>query len=152
MHIAIIIIYAYIGTCYVSRMSVYTIGGYYNRLFQKRNKQGGRGGGGAESILFWKNLWGISRFLTIPQEIPGKIKLHSWKSCQTVLHSLEIRKPKIKTTGNPTRFFLNDPWQLYFLIKPSKFCMLFLQYSWISCHPTVWFSSRITKLVNKHWQ
>ena len=48
------------------------------------------------SIMFFqKKKTGIFRYLsTLPLEIPGKIKLHSWKFCKFVLHPLGILKPR----------------------------------------------------------
>ena len=73
--------------------------------------------------------------LKIPQT-PDTTKLHPSRKLQkTVLHPLDILRPKTKTSGNctsyvvPTSFFLITPGNsMLFLINPWKFHWLFLQY------------------------
>ena len=47
-------------------------------MFQEKSKQG-KDGGRIEEIIFWHNHWKI-RFVTLPQEIPDKMKFHPWNS------------------------------------------------------------------------
>ena len=47
----------------------------YIRLFQEKPKQGEDGGRGVEQIIFLQNHWKFS-FVTLPQEISDKMKLH----------------------------------------------------------------------------
>ena len=106
--------------------------GVYNGLFQKKKQ-----GRGVEDTLFWTSL-GIFRFLTLPLEIPDKTKLHPIALLETPQncvahpqHPSEILRPKTKTPGNSTWFFLDHPWNsTLFLINPWKFDLLFLQYPW----------------------
>ena len=44
----------------------------------------------------------VFRFGTLTMEILEKAKLHPWKFCNIVLHTLEIPRPKTKTYGNLT--------------------------------------------------
>ena len=60
-------------------------------------KKANNGGGGMRAFL--KNTF---RFVTLPLEIPKKVKLHTWKFCNIVLYPLEIPMPKIKTHRNAT--------------------------------------------------
>ena len=60
--------------------------------------------GGVEGILFEKTP-GIVRFVTLPWEIPDKMKFRPWKFHQIVSHPLEFPRPKTKTHGNSTLFF-----------------------------------------------
>ena len=80
--------------------------------------------GGVEDILFW-NL-PVEYFIFLGLEIPGKTKLHLWKFYKIVLDSLKIPRPKTKSPGNFTLFFLvtlgNSS---LFLINSWKFHMLF---------------------------
>ena len=70
---------------------------------------------------FLKKTPGIFRFVTLPLEIPDKMKLHPWKFHQIVSHPLEFPRPKTKTHGNSTVFFcwsyLEIP--LLFLLTPG---------------------------------
>ena len=97
-------------------------------LFQKKSKQGG----GVEDILFWKKNPGIFHFYILPLEIPDKTKLNPWKFHKIVLVPLEIPRPKTKTPGNSTLFFLVTLGNStsFLLINPWKFHMLFLWYPW----------------------
>ena len=45
-------------------------------------------------------------FVTLPWEIPDKMKFHPWKFQKIVLHPLEIPRPK-NGNGNSTWFFLS---------------------------------------------
>ena len=67
-----------------------------NGLFQKKKQQ--EGGGVDPPCNF-------SFFYFIP-EIPDKTKLLPWKFHKIVLDLLEIPRPKTKTPGNSTLFFL----------------------------------------------
>ena len=73
---------------------------------------------GVEKIFFWKLSWNFL-FFTLPLEIPDKRKLHLWKFHKFLLDPLEIPRPKTKTPGNSTLFFLGHP---------GKFHMLFHWY------------------------
>ena len=70
-----------------------------------------RGGGGFE------NPPGIFHFFTLPQEIPDKKKLNPWIFHKIVLDPLEIPRPKTKTPGNSTLFFLGHPWKFHFVFN-----------------------------------
>ena len=61
-----------------------------------------------------KKTPGIFRSATLSLEIPDKMKLHSWKFHQIVLHPLEFLRPKTKTHGNFTLFFLDHIWKFHF--------------------------------------
>ena len=84
--------------------------------------------------FLWKNLR-MYRFVTLRLEIPEKKVIHPRIFCKIVIHSffgLKISRPKAKTHGNSTWFFLD---QLItprnstsFLIDPWNFLMLFLKY------------------------
>ena len=98
---------------------------------RKKSKQGQSSRTGGH---FWKNP-GIFRFVTLPLEIVnsrGK-RVHPRKFCKIVVHSffgLEIlTRPKIKTHGNSTWFFLDQLTtprnSTSFLINPWNFLMLF---------------------------
>ena len=70
---------------------------------------------------FLKKIPRIFRFLTLPLEIPGKMKLYPWKFHQIVSHPLEFPRPKTKTHGYSTLFF---SWScpeipLLFLLTPG---------------------------------
>ena len=69
---------------------------------------------------------------TLPLEIPDKTKLHPWKFCKIVLHHWEIPRPKTKTPGNSTWFFLGHPWKFHFVFNYNlwKFHVLFLWHLW----------------------
>ena len=77
-----------------------------------------------EYILFWKiPVEFLDRLFISPLEILDRTKLHpsatrnSTRLCYT--HPSEILRPKTKTSGYFTWFFLDHPW---------KFHLLFLQY------------------------
>ena len=83
---------------------------------RKKTKQGG---GVVGDILFW-TAPGIFHFFTLPLEISEKTKLHPWKFHKIVLHPLEIPRPKTKTTGNSSLFFLGHPWKFHFVLTPGN--------------------------------
>ena len=66
---------------------------------------------------FFEKISGISRLHTLPQEIPNRTKLKLWKFCKIVLDPLEIPRPKIKTCGNSTWFFLDHLWRFHFVFN-----------------------------------
>ena len=83
---------------------------------RKKTKQGG---GVVGDILFW-TAPGIFHFFTLPLEISEKTKLHPWKFHKIVWHPLEIPRPKTKTTGNSSLFFLGHPWKFHFVLTPGN--------------------------------
>ena len=83
---------------------------------RKKTKQGG---GWLETYIFELPLE-FFIFFTLPLEISEKIKLHPWKFHKIVLHLLEIPRPKTKTTGNSSLFFLGHPWKFYFVLTPGN--------------------------------
>ena len=92
-----------------------------------------------ENIIFWKKTPGIFRFVTLPLEIPDKMKLHPWKLHKIVLHQLEFPRPKAKTHGIPHDFFWILPVNFTsFYIDPRNFHILFIQcpYLEIPCPQT----------------
>ena len=101
-------------------------------VFQKKIQTGSRLG--LEDISV-KKTPGIFRFVTLPLGISEKKRVHPRKLCKIVVHSffgLEISRPKTKTHGNSTWFFLD---QLITprnstscLTDPWNFLMVFLQY------------------------
>ena len=71
---------------------------------------------------FYKKTPGIFRFVVLPLEIVGKMKLHPWKFHKIVLHLLEFPRPKAKTHGNPHDFFWFTPViSTSFLLTPEIF-------------------------------
>ena len=66
---------------------------------------------------FWKKTSGIFRSVTLPLEIPDKMKVHLWKFQKIVLQSLEFPRPKAKTHGTPYDFFWITP------INSTSFCI-----------------------------
>ena len=60
---------------------------------------------GVEDILFWKPPE-IFNYFTLPLKIPDKTKLNPWMFHNLVLDSFKIPRPKTKTSGNSTLFFL----------------------------------------------
>ena len=44
-------------------------------------------------------------------------KLHHWKFHKIVLDPLVVPRPKTKTPGNSTLFFLGDPWKFHFVFN-----------------------------------
>ena len=90
---------------------------YYNitkviRLFQKKSKQGS-----LRTYFFEKKTPEIFSFISSTLEILFKTKLYPYKFRGTVLHALEIPRPKMKT-GNSIPFSF-DLW---------NFHMIFFQY------------------------
>ena len=79
---------------------------------RKKKKQGG-----LRTYFFENPPAGIFHFFTLPLEIPHKTKLHPWKIHKIVLDPLEIPRPKIKTPGNSTLFFLGHPWKFHFVFN-----------------------------------
>ena len=75
-----------------------------------------------ELYSFLKKSPYISRFITLPFEILDKTKLYPCKFREIMLHSLEISRPKMKTYGNSTCYFLDQSWKFYFFFSwPMKF-------------------------------
>ena len=70
---------------------------------------------------FLKKSPGIFRLVSLPLEIPNKMKLHLWKFHQIVPHTLQFQRSKTKTHGNFTLFFC--------LIKPGNSTSFFID-SW----------------------
>ena len=80
------------------------------------------------SISKTLNTMGYTTFvyLLYPLEIPDKSKLHPWTLWKPALHPLEIPRPKTKTPGDSTYFFLGHPWKLHMLLLwyPREFHIL----------------------------
>ena len=70
---------------------------------------------GALRIYFLEKKPGIFHFFTLPLKISDKTKLTPWIFHKIVLDLLEIPRPKTKTLGNSTLFFLGQPWKLHML-------------------------------------
>ena len=97
--------------------------------FQKIPKQ--RKGGDGLRTNFFENPGGSFHIFTLSLEISEKAQLSPWIFHKIVLDPLEIPRPKIKTPGNRTLFFLGYSWKFHsFLLNPRKFHMLFLWYPW----------------------
>ena len=79
--------------------------------FQKKSRKGGVG----LRIYFCENSPGIFHFFTLPLEIPDKTKLNPLNIPQNCIRidPLEIPRPKTKTHGNSTLFFLGHPWKFH---------------------------------------
>ena len=94
-------------------------------LFQKKKQ-------GELRIYFSENHPGISFFFfTLLLRIPDKTKLNPLMFHKILLDPLEIPRPKAKTWEILNYFFLVTLGNsTSFLIKPWKFHMLFLWYSW----------------------
>ena len=129
-------------------------GTWHTGPFHKKSKQ--RGGRGGLRIYFFDNPhppWKFS-FFTLPLQIPDKTILNPWILNKIVLDPLEISRPKTKTPGNSTLFFLVtlgnstsfliNPWPgnftCYFFDNPGNS---------VSSNP-VWMFSWIT--LSKNWQ
>ena len=82
-------------------------------LFQKKPKQEG-----LRIYIFWKKNPGIFRFVTLPLEIPEKIKFHSCKFFKT---HRKFTWFFLDHHSRNSTYFLNDPW---------NFHSLYFQYSW----------------------
>ena len=72
---------------------------------------------GGLRIYSFETPSGISNFLTLHLEIPDKTKLNPWIFHKIVLDPLDIPKPKTKTPGNSTLFFLGHAWKFHFLFN-----------------------------------
>ena len=68
-------------------------------------------------IHFFEKPPGIFYFFTLTLEIPEKTKLNPWIFHKIVLDPLEIPRPKTKTPGNSTLFFLGHPWKFHFVFN-----------------------------------
>ena len=111
--------------------------------YSRKNPNRGRG----LRIYFFENPHGIFHFFTLPLKIPDK-KLNPWIFHEIVLDPLEIPRPKTRTLGNYTSFFLVTLGNsALFLIHPWKFHMLFLWYPWKFhiLNPPVWIFPRIAQ-------
>ena len=95
----------------------------------------------------------FSIFLLYLWKTPDKTKLNLWIFHKLVSDPLEIPRPKTKTHGNSTLFFLGYPWNFTsFLINLWNFHMLFLWYPW-KFHildPPVWIFSGIAHRVDSY--
>ena len=60
--------------------------------------------------------WNFS-FFYFTTQIPDKTRLKPWIFHKIVLDPLEIPRPKIKTPGNSTLFFLGHPWKFHFVFN-----------------------------------
>ena len=77
---------------------------------------------GVLRIYFFEKTLKIFRFVTLPLELPDKMKFHPWQFHQTVLHPRPIEIPRY--------FLLDHAWKFHFLFtNPLSFCILFLQFS-----------------------
>ena len=81
-------------------------------LFQKKNQTGG-----VEDILeTYLNLpLEFFIFLLYPWKFWTKQSSTPWKFNKFVLGPMEIPRPKTKTPGNSTLFFLGHPWKFHFV-------------------------------------
>ena len=104
--------------------------------FQKKSRKGGVG----LRIYFCENSPGIFHFFTLPLEIPDKTKLNPWIFHKIVLDPLEIPRPKTKTHGNSTLFFLVT------LGNSTEIPPLEIPYP----QPAVWIFSGISQLIILH--
>ena len=77
-------------------------------LFQKKNR-------GIEDTLFLKTP--VEYFIFLPMKIPEKTKLHPWKFYKIVLDPLKFPRPKTKSPGNSTLFFLDQPCKFQFVFN-----------------------------------
>ena len=84
---------------------------------------------GVLRAYFFEKTPGIVRFVTLPWEIPDKMKFRNWKFHQIISHPSEFPRPKTKTHGNSTLFFswscLKIP--LLFLLTPGVSRFYFFQ-------------------------
>ena len=67
----------------------------------------GKAKSATQSVLMILTLNGLFQFFPLPLGIPGKTRLHPQKLHIIVLHPSEILRPKTKTPGNSTKFFLD---------------------------------------------
>ena len=72
---------------------------------------------GGLMIYFYENPPGIFHFFTLAMEIPDKTKLNPSILHKLVLNHLEIPRPKTKSPGNSTLFFINHPWKFHFVFN-----------------------------------
>ena len=66
-----------------------------------------------KKTCFFENPWGFLGF-SLSLKIPEKNKaspLEAPQNCVTPVHPSEILRPKAKTPGNSTWFFLDHPWK-----------------------------------------
>ena len=120
---------------YLATVAVYIV------LFQKKFKQG-EDGGGVEDMLFWQNPWRF-RFVTLPRDIPDKMKLHPW-NFQKLLYTLwkfQGLYPRLVEIIHDV--FLSTLYIL--LLGPWNFHILFFQYPWKFhvLNPSLYFFSEI---------
>ena len=90
---------------------------------------------------FWKKAPGFFRFVTLPLEIPDKMKLHPCKFHKIVLHPLEFPRPKAKIHGILHDFFWITPVNsTSYCTDPRNFHILFIQCPWKFhvFNPPVW--------------
>ena len=80
--------------------------------YSRKNPNRVEGGGGVEDLF--EIPPGIFHFFTLPLEVPDKTKINHWIFHKVMLDPLEIPRPKTKTPGNSTLFFLDHPWKFYF--------------------------------------
>ena len=66
---------------------------------------------------FYETPPGIFHFFTLPLEISDKTKLNPWIFHKIVLDPLEISRPKTKTLGMSTLFFLGHPWKFHIVFN-----------------------------------
>ena len=74
----------------------------------------GRGGGGRRGREGFKKVFILQ---TLPQKIPEKAKLQSWKLCKFLLDPLDSLRPKTKIPGNSILLFLAHPLKFHFVFK-----------------------------------
>ena len=94
----------------------------YNGLFQKKKLRVW-----LRHIFFGKNPE-ISRYVTLPLEIPDKtrLQLHSWSFCKVVLATpLKIPEPKTKATGNSNFFLITPGSSTFFLVNSGNSAFYF---------------------------
>ena len=71
---------------------------------------------GGLKAYFFEPVPGIFHFFTLPQG-NSRQKAPPWKVHRFLLDPVEIPKPKSKTPGNPTLFFLGHPWKFHFIFN-----------------------------------
>ena len=107
-------------------------------------------------IYFFEKPPGIFHFVTLPLEITDKTKLTPWIFHKIVLDPLEIPRPKRKTPGNSTFFFLvirgnsasflTNPWKFHTLNSPPP------PFVWIFSGITHWWYWAFLKLIVTSWE
>ena len=119
---------------------------YYNitndyRLIPEKTKLGDL------RIYFSEKTPEIFRFVTLPLEILDKTRLYRWKFHRIVLHPFETPRPKTKTHGNSTWFFLDHLWTFHFFsfFFPTHFCIFsgiahYNIYVYLSIHLSIYLS------------